>query len=212
MTCFYCGCDSSSSRDHVVPVSYQSESRDYKKGDIVLCCKECNSLLGNKPIFTVEERADYLSRRIYQKYKKHIESPSWSDEELLDMSPEFQKSIKSTMMISEWAKSRVAHCVKVSLEMYDDAEIEHLTFGKTVRDAVSFKFISIYCESKGADKQAFEKAMQLSGLSRELAKSVISSRDYESAWLTYKYNSGVKVDAPRRKVRTVMQQRLRLIH
>lgn len=65
--CFYCGDNSQITRDHVIPVSYTGGKRHYDRNDVVDCCMQCNSLLGNVPIHTVEERAEYL----YEETGKH---------------------------------------------------------------------------------------------------------------------------------------------
>ena len=60
--CIYCG-DNATDRDHVMPISWKSGIRNYRKGTTVPSCKDCNrGILGSKPFFTVEARQEYVAK------------------------------------------------------------------------------------------------------------------------------------------------------
>ena len=99
--CTYCG-DVSECRDHVVPVSFTSNIPARKRGktnkkDTVPCCTECNSLLGNKLLTTVETRAAYLIGVMELRYANLLETPYWSQEDLDDLGYTMRSDIENTL-------------------------------------------------------------------------------------------------------------------
>lgn len=94
--CFYCG-DMAESVDHVPPLTWVESKtiKEWKKSRIpfvrIQCCMECNKLLGNKPLFTVQERVEYLEKKLLDQYEKR--STLWSKEEISEMSLMFQRQI-----------------------------------------------------------------------------------------------------------------------
>ena len=96
--CFYCGANREC-LDHVPPISWV-ESFDTTKyreqGNEFLLypsCFKCNSYLGDKNLFDISERIEYL----YQRYTKEIDKivGLWTDEETEEMSPMFQDMIRN---------------------------------------------------------------------------------------------------------------------
>lgn len=79
--CIYCG-DSYQCRDHIIPISYQSAHRYYKRGDTVKACHQCNTFLSDKAHHSVVARARYLITCYHVKYTKLLGLPVWSTEEL----------------------------------------------------------------------------------------------------------------------------------
>ena len=93
--CTYCG-EPSDTKDHVTPVSEYQISRknvSYSRDKVIPCCKECNNVLGNINVFRISERANYLYHRYRDKYKRHINLPRWSKDEILSQSKNVQQSI-----------------------------------------------------------------------------------------------------------------------
>lgn len=95
--CFYCG-DARDGVDHVPPldtVEYVTPEVLRKlKIPLVLIpsCLDCNMQLGAKALGIVEERLDYLLRKLQEKYNK--EAVDWTEEEIKEMSPMFQRMIR----------------------------------------------------------------------------------------------------------------------
>jgi len=96
--CFYCG-DNKHHMDHVPPLSivdYATPERlRMLKIPMVLipCCGDCNIQLGAKRLGTVEERLSYLYGYLTSKVEREI--ALWSEPEIEEMSPMFQKMIRS---------------------------------------------------------------------------------------------------------------------
>ncbi len=96
--CFYCA-DPAETRDHCPPLSWvetrkQEAWRDAGVAFVTVpCCAPCNGLLGRKGLFTLKERADYLEQRLSAKFDR--ESTLWSEDEIDEMGPSFQKTIRA---------------------------------------------------------------------------------------------------------------------
>lgn len=94
--CFYCN-EPGYCLDHVPPISYilrYSISEWHKlKIPLVLLvsCQRCNIWLGDKPLFTIQERLEYLIDRYNTNIS--IKLPSWSTEELSLISVELALQI-----------------------------------------------------------------------------------------------------------------------
>lgn len=56
-------------------------------------CDECNRALGDKPYFTPAERAAFIEQRLTQVYER--QATLWTEDEIREMSPQFQKSIRA---------------------------------------------------------------------------------------------------------------------
>ena len=70
--------------------------QDWKKAKIsfltVRCCKNCNSTLSDRGLFTPLSRVTWVRSKLETRYER--ESTLWSEEEIAEMSPQFQKSIR----------------------------------------------------------------------------------------------------------------------
>jgi hypothetical protein len=94
--CYYCG-DPATSIDHVVPQSMLQTLRLLgddeatavlaRHGRVMLvpCCRECNSILGNKYFDTLRKRKEHLKRRLRERNRKLLSMPPWTDRELGDL-------------------------------------------------------------------------------------------------------------------------------
>ena len=104
--CTYCGAYDGNHRDHVIPVSYTSIKRNYSVGQIVPSCCECNSTLGDRMYVTVPERAAFLFNVYSVKYRTLLDMPTWTEDELSEMSINFQKQIKRRILQQTIIKER----------------------------------------------------------------------------------------------------------
>lgn len=114
--CIYCGDTTSLTRDHVVAVSWSGYKRSYRKGDTVPSCKECNQILSNKPLFSISSRANYLANKLTRKYQSILNHPHWDDEELKEMSCEFQKTLKNRGNAKSFISARIRHASLTALD------------------------------------------------------------------------------------------------
>lgn len=83
--CIYCGLDANVD-DHALPYSRRNSLRAATRA-LVPSCIECNSLLYNSLQHTIQDRIDEAKARLRKKYKKLLDMPYWSDDELRDLGP-----------------------------------------------------------------------------------------------------------------------------
>lgn len=114
--CTYCGDTTSLTRDHVIPVSWTGFKRNYHKGETVKCCKECNTLLSNKPFFCITKRADFIANALLKKYKKDLRYVFWDDDEIKIMSNDFKRTISARNDRKAYIEARIRHAIIVSMD------------------------------------------------------------------------------------------------
>lgn len=124
MDCHYCGAPAST-KDHIVPISYNYNNRPRnhrsKGGKTVNCCHECNSLLGAKALFSVEERANEIAECLERRYKKELKAPVWPEEDLFNLGPNLQKQVKAKQFLRMEILERVRNAVSVSQGLLEQA-------------------------------------------------------------------------------------------
>jgi hypothetical protein len=131
MICTYCG-DIADTLDHVIPHSYTrksaKEKRKYAREHCVPCCRECNSLLGNKLFCTVWARAEYLKKKYEKRYKKILSLPDWQVEDMDDMGHNMRQIIESSQRDKVDTLRRVQNCANRAslfqdiLDIWEEAE------------------------------------------------------------------------------------------
>jgi hypothetical protein len=95
--CIYC-LSPADTLDHVPPLAWIETfgTEALRKSKIPLatvpCCRECNSLLGDRKLLTVMDRLEYLEKRYNKLFDKLVR---WSDDELEEMGQSFQQSIRA---------------------------------------------------------------------------------------------------------------------
>jgi hypothetical protein len=93
--CFYCG-DKWTELDHCPPLSWcdSKDHRWFKQRKIgfylVNSCSDCNRALADRGLFTLQERADFIRKRLENKAEKIV---LWTKQEIKEMSERFQKTI-----------------------------------------------------------------------------------------------------------------------
>lgn len=79
---------------------------DWKKDGIkfllIPCCTNCNKILSDRALFTTLSRTQYVKEKLEIMYEKAV--ALWSEDEILEMSPTFQKVIKAKA-----AKLKILH-------------------------------------------------------------------------------------------------------
>ena len=116
--CTYCGSISSIHRDHVVPVSSTGLPRNYSLGEIVPACAECNALLGDKMFTSVRSRAEYLLGVYPKRYRKILNTPDWTEEELEDLSYALRHTVEQGIQDREYINQRIDN-LWIVLNTYD---------------------------------------------------------------------------------------------
>jgi hypothetical protein len=107
--CFYCGLPADTI-DHVVPQSLLQAVRDSGEEGLIAAiderhrrmtvraCHECNSLAGGKYHQRLDERAEYIRKRLAERYRKALAMPDWADTELMGLSERLRNYVISALL------------------------------------------------------------------------------------------------------------------
>ncbi len=106
LLCEYCG-DIADARDHITPCQYKG--RRSLKDPWVWACLECNSLLGDKLLLSVDIRSRYLFDAYIYRYKKLLHHPDWSQDELNELSPTLRDSIENSLRHRDIIRERIKY-------------------------------------------------------------------------------------------------------
>jgi hypothetical protein len=90
-------------------------------GTTVDCCRECNSLLGAKALFTIEERAHEIAESLERRYRKELNAPIWTDEELDDLGDTLRKQIKAKQYLRLEMLERIRNAASVAQGLLEQA-------------------------------------------------------------------------------------------
>jgi len=128
--CFYCGEDADT-KDHIVPLSYQFSGNRNKvhftrgqEDNLVDCCRECNCIAGNKVFMDVYKKKDYIQEFLKQKYKKVINMPFWSEEQIKELGKGLKKEVKIQQLARKWALNRINYPIELYPIVLFNKEIE----------------------------------------------------------------------------------------
>jgi hypothetical protein len=109
--CVYCGVPATSA-DHFVPLSVIDALSDViadRKGLVLVpCCGQCNSIAGARMFNTIGAKRRYIQDRLRYKYRRHLECPRWSTEEVEELGWSLKTAILSAMAIRQWIEERLA--------------------------------------------------------------------------------------------------------
>ena len=111
--CAYCGVIANSV-DHVPPRSQRDRlvalglALQYDFFEVP-ACRECNSVLGARPLWTLRERRAYIKRMLKRRYADVLKIPDWTDSELAQMSPMMQTYILNGIEVREFIRQRVQY-------------------------------------------------------------------------------------------------------
>ena len=132
MDCHDCGAPADT-KDHIIPISYRRPARTSgmrRSGETVDCCAECNSLLGAKALFTIEERAEEIARMLTRRYKKELNAPIWSEEEIEELGPSLKNSVKAKQFLRDEVMERVRNALSVACGALERAEPLYTLYGE----------------------------------------------------------------------------------
>lgn len=119
--CFYCG-ETADTIDHVVPISYYYPGKrnnglhltpEYDEENLVDCCRECNCLASNKVFDSALKKKEHVQEQLIKKYKKIINMPFWSEEEISQMGYVLKKEIKIQQLARKWILNRVNYPIEL---------------------------------------------------------------------------------------------------
>lgn len=90
--CIYCGCPATTI-DHIPPVADRAQLMHVHHFEVD-ACHECNSMLAARTLWTVEERKSWIKQYLKKKYRRLINSPEWTVDELDELGPKLRKGIQ----------------------------------------------------------------------------------------------------------------------
>jgi hypothetical protein len=105
--CTYCGALHDLGRDHVVSNAWVGGEHTSFIGEIVTCCRECNSTLGAVPLHSVEQRAAYLSVMYRKKYKSILHTDPWTAEEIESVTGDLRDKIIAREAMRDATEKRI---------------------------------------------------------------------------------------------------------
>ncbi len=94
-------------------------------GCVITCCRECQKLGGNKFVDSILDRARFIQDRLRAKYKAHLASPAWSEEEIGEMSGHFPAEIRRFASVSAAARDRISWNYERHLRQLDLEDDPH---------------------------------------------------------------------------------------
>ncbi len=104
--CVYCG-DPADSRDHLIAVSYNRDSRDYAfqsrlLGPVVWSCRDCNLRLGNRWFDSFDDRCRYMRDLLHKKAK----GIHWTQKQINALDISLRSYIQPRVNLSRWFRYR----------------------------------------------------------------------------------------------------------
>lgn len=116
-TCGYCGMPADT-LDHFTPVSVGAvlTALGIKfKRYLIPACRECNILAGSKLFKTIGQKRHYIKQRLRQRYKKQLNCPNWTQDELEDLGWNLRSMIEKTLTAKTTIKERLRSVPSVGL-------------------------------------------------------------------------------------------------
>ena len=110
--CLYCGLPADT-KDHFIPRVYVSRMTQIradlgaKAKLIVPACRECNSTAGDHIFDTISEKRTFIKQQYRKKYRKLLESPNWTEDELNQLGLSLQTTIRASQAGKELMKARL---------------------------------------------------------------------------------------------------------
>jgi hypothetical protein len=111
-------------KDHIIPICYLRSNRPHKAngiGDTVDCCRECNLLLNTQALFSIPERAHAVSIALERRYRKELNAPYWSDEEIDELGDTLRQQVKARQFIRSEVVERIRQAICVASGLQDAA-------------------------------------------------------------------------------------------
>lgn len=120
-TCVYCG-DYANSKDHVPAISIADLYPSVKKL-IVRSCSLCNSLLSNRHYSSLKTRAEYLLVIYPKRFKKIIDSPTWTLKEINEYKGILKRTLIKNFHKKESIIKKIYHLENLILNFNPENEL-----------------------------------------------------------------------------------------
>lgn len=114
--CYYCG-QPATDLEHVIPRSVLRKlsgspgvKQELIRGRVltVRSCHECNMLVGASVQETLIERKEYLKDRLRKRYRKLLDTPDWTDEEIAELGDGLRRHIHAQETLKATIRARIA--------------------------------------------------------------------------------------------------------
>lgn len=109
--CEYCG-NVADTIDHVPPQCIRPTLINLKLTNRfpffeVKACRECNSLLGKRMLWTFRQRKKFIRRALRLKYKEVLALPDWSDSEIKQLNGNLKDFVIKRAVLKEFVRARL---------------------------------------------------------------------------------------------------------
>lgn len=109
--CYYCG-DPASTIDHcpALSVAY-AYGADYFTGRNIKfwkvpACRQCNAILGNKPLNHLHQRVRHIYDRLQSKYEKYMKMTEWHPEEIAELNGWLREYVQTQSDFQQYMERR----------------------------------------------------------------------------------------------------------
>ena len=75
----------------------------------VRCCQECNSALGDRPLWTLTQRKEFVRQWLKRRYKKYLNIPEWTDSQLAHVEGDMRDHVLHGLAVQELIRKRLQH-------------------------------------------------------------------------------------------------------
>lgn len=111
--CAYCGLPADT-EDHVTPLAFYHaglEVVDMSEMRLALvpACRECNLIAGSHVFPTVLQKRRYIQERLRCRYKKLLEIPEWSEDDLDELSLSLARYVRRSLRLREIIWRRITY-------------------------------------------------------------------------------------------------------
>lgn len=106
--CHYCGVPADTT-DHVPPRAYRDAAKKLGYALVeVDACRECNTALGARRLWTLPERKRFIKKWLAKKYARYLkDSPKWDDNEIDELNGWLKDYFRAGIVIGEITRRRL---------------------------------------------------------------------------------------------------------
>lgn len=111
--CTYCG-SPADTIDHVPPRSVRSfilatpdlaTKFPFLEVDV---CRECNTAIGARALWTVPERKAFVKEWLHRRYARVLRLPDWTPTEVEELGDRLRGELERDRILCQWIKQRIA--------------------------------------------------------------------------------------------------------
>ena len=202
--CVYCGdVTLQKVRDHIIPASFTSSRKHYEDSSETVCaCSECNQMLSDRLLTTVESRCDFIIHRIRGKYASCLRSANWSEEELNELGRDLRSKVKANIFLKNWVLSRIEHAENICFRG-GDTPVKHAK----IDSQRVYAIIKDYLDWRGTDRSFCREKSGDGVYDYASVKAIISEAPSVYYEVTqFKFNHRYKLDASLKKIREILRK------